>query len=278
MPAAKGDMAESNVMGLLVRVGGATEGVLAYVGGLAQLTGRALLLVFLSPLKRGRSLQRAIHQAMAVGVTAIPIVSLITFFIGLIMALQGAYELKKLGAMQMVPALVAVSVTRELGPLITAIVVIGRSGSAFAAEIGTMRVTEELDALSTMALDPVAFLVAPKFIAMAIMVPCLAIWADFMGVLGGCSFGITGGGFSAVGYFITTRNALVLSDVMTGVVKSFVFGLIITAVGCQEGFSTGAGAEEVGRSTTSAVVISILMVILVDVVFTALFYLTGGLT
>ncbi len=265
-------------MGFLVRLGGATEGVLAYLGGLAELTWRAFLLVLVSPLKRSRSLQRAIHQAMAVGVTAIPIVSLITFFIGLIMALQGAYELKKLGAMQMVPALVAVSVTRELGPLITAIVVIGRSGSAFAAEIGTMRVTEELDALSTMALDPLAFLVAPKFVAMAIMVPCLAVWADFMGVIGGLSFGVTGGGFSAVGYFLTTRNALVLSDVMTGVIKSFVCGIIITAVACQEGFSTGAGAEEVGRSTTSAVVVSILMVILVDVVFTALFYLTGGLS
>jgi phospholipid/cholesterol/gamma-HCH transport system permease protein len=271
-------MAETGALGLLVRVGGATEGILAYLGGLAQLTGRALLLLIVSPLKRGRSLQRAVHQAMAAGVSAVPIVSLITFFVGLIMALQGAYELKKLGAMQMVPALVAVSVSRELGPLITAIVVIGRSGSAFAAEIATMRVTEELDALSTMALDPVAFLVAPKFIAMAIMVPCLTVWADFMGMLGGCSFGIAGGGFSAAGYFISTRNALVLSDVMTGVVKSFVFGLIITAVGCQEGFSTGAGAEEVGRSTTSAVVISILMVILVDVVFTALFYMTGGLT
>jgi phospholipid/cholesterol/gamma-HCH transport system permease protein len=272
------EMAQANVMGYLVRLGGATEGVFAYLGGLAELTGRALLLVVASPLKRGRSLQRAVHQAMASGVTAIPIVSLITFFIGLIMALQGAYELKKLGAMQMVPALVAVSVTRELGPLITAIVVIGRSGSAFAAEIATMRVTEELDALSTMALDPVAFLVAPKFLAMAVMVPCLTVWADLMGVLGGCAFGITGGGFSTLGYFTNTRNALVLSDVMTGVVKSIVFGLIITAVGCQEGFSTGAGAEEVGRSTTSAVVVSILMVILVDVVFTALFYLTGGLS
>ena len=272
-------MARAHVKtGLLVQVGGVTEGVFAYLGGLAQLTGRALMLVVFSPLKRGRGVQRAIHQAMASGVGAIPIVSLITFFIGLIMALQGAYELKKLGAMQMVPALVAVSVTRELGPLITAIVVIGRSGSAFAAEIATMRVTEELDALSTMALDPVAFLVAPKFVAMAVMVPCLVVWADLMGVLGGCSFGITGGGFSLAGYFTNTRNALVLSDVMTGVIKSFVFGLIITAVGCQEGFSTGAGAEEVGRSTTSAVVISILMVVLVDVVFTALFYMTGGLS
>jgi phospholipid/cholesterol/gamma-HCH transport system permease protein len=262
----------------LVRVGGAAEGSLAYLGGLAQITGRALMTVVVSPLKRGRSMERAIHQAMHVGVGAVPIVSLITFFIGVIMALQGAYELKKLGAMQLVPALVAVAISRELGPLITAIVVIGRSGSAFAAEIGTMRVTEELDALETMALDPMAFLVAPKFVAMAIMVPCLAVWSDFMGVLGGCSFGILGGGFSAAGYFASTRNSLVVSDVMTGVVKSFVFGIIITAVGCHEGFSTGAGAEEVGRSTTSAVVLSILMVILVDVVFTLLFYLTGGLT
>jgi phospholipid/cholesterol/gamma-HCH transport system permease protein len=104
------------------------------------------------------------------------------------------------------------------------------------------------------------------------------VWSDFMGVLGGCSFGATAGGFSATGYFTITRDSLVVSDVMTGIVKSFVFGLIITAVGCHEGFSTGAGAEEVGRSTTSAVVLSILMVIFVDVVFTALFYLTGGLT
>jgi phospholipid/cholesterol/gamma-HCH transport system permease protein len=263
---------------VLVRMGNSAESCLSYLGGLAQLTGRALALVLFSPLKRSRGLNRAIHQAMATGVSAIPIVSLITFFIGVIIALQGAYELKKLGAMQFVPALVAVSITRELGPLITAIVVIGRSGSAFAAEIGTMRVTEELDALEAMALDPMAFLVAPKFVAMAVMVPCLAVWADFMGVLGGCSFGVTAGAFSAIGYFTMTRDSLVVSDVMTGIVKSFVFGLIITAVGCQEGFSTGAGAEEVGRSTTSAVVLSILMVIIVDVVFTALFYLTGGLT
>jgi phospholipid/cholesterol/gamma-HCH transport system permease protein len=113
---------------------------------------------------------------------------------------------------------------------------------------------------------------------MAIMVPCLAVWSDLMGVLGGCSFGISGGGFSVLGYFTATRDALVVGDVVTGILKSFVFGLIITAVGCQAGFSTGAGAEEVGRSTTTAVVLSIFMVILVDVVFTALFYLTGGLT
>jgi len=260
----------------LAEVGAATGRSVAYVGGLAEISGRSLAQLFLSPLKRGRLLQRAIHQAMSVGVGAIPILSLITFFVGIIIALQGAYELQRLGAMQLVASLVAISITRELGPLLTAIVVIGRSGSSFAAEIGSMRVNEELDALKTMALDPVAFLVTPKFLAMAVMVPCLAIWADLMGVLGGCVFGLIGGGFTLSGYLIATRDALQLRDITSGCIKSLVFGIVITAVGCYEGFSTGAGAEEVGRSTTSAVVISILLVILIDLLFTGLFYVSGG--
>jgi phospholipid/cholesterol/gamma-HCH transport system permease protein len=257
-------------------VGAATGRSIAYVGGLAELSAKSLRLLFLSPLKRRRMLQRATHEAMAAGVGAIPIVSLITFFVGVIIALQGAYELQRLGAMQLVSGLVAIAITRELGPLITAIVVIGRSGSAFAAEIGTMRVTEELDALETMALDPVAFLVTPKFLAMAVMLPCLAIWADLMGILGGSLFGVFGGGYTFGGYLLATRDALLLRDITSGVIKALVFGMVITAVGCHEGFTTGSGAEEVGRSTTSAVVISILLVILIDLVFTALFYLARG--
>ncbi len=146
----------------VAELGAATGRTIAYVGGLAEICAKSLRLLFLSPLKRSRMLQRAVHEAMAVGVGAIPIISLITFFVGVIIALQGAYELQRLGAMQLVASLVAISITRELGPLVTAIVVIGRSGSAFAAEIGTMRVTEELDALETMALDPLAFLVVPN--------------------------------------------------------------------------------------------------------------------
>ena len=263
-------------MPFVADVGAATEQSVAYVGGLAQLFGKSLWLLFMSPLKRGRILQRGVHEAMVAGVGALPIISLITFFVGVIIALQGAYELQRLGAMQLVASLVSISITRELGPLVTAIVVIGRSGSAFAAEIGTMRVTEELDALETMALDPVAFLVVPKFLAMAVMMPCLAIWADFIGVLGGSVFGVIGANFTFGSYLIATRDALLMRDVTTGVVKSLVFGLVITAVGCQEGFSTGVGAEGVGHSTTSAVVISILLVILIDLVFTALFYAARG--
>src|SRR5215467_6883123 len=262
----------SGLLPVLDGIGGRATRILAYVGGLAELVGRALAALFVSPLKRGRSFGRAVHQAMAVGVLAVPIITLITFFVGVIIALQGAYGLQRLGAIQLVAGLVAISITRELGPLVAAIVVIGRSGSAFAAEIGAMRVSEELDALKTMALNPIDFLVAPKLAAMAIMLPCLTIWSDLMGVLGGALFGVAGAGFTFGGYFIATREALALRDVTTGIAKSLVFGIVITAVGCYEGFSTGAGAEEVGRSTTSAVVISILLVVLIDLMFTYLFY------
>lgn len=213
---------------------------------------------------------------MAVGVSAIPVISFITFFIGVIMALQGAYELKRFGAIHLVADMVAISITRELGPLVTAIVVIGRSGSAFAAEIGTMRVTEELDAIETMALHPVAFLVTPKLLAMLVMMPCLTIWADLMGVLGGSAFGMIGASYTFGTYLAATRDALFMRDIITGLVKSVVFGVVITGVGCQEGFSTGAGSEQVGRSTTSAVVTSIFLVVFVDLIFTGIFYITSG--
>jgi phospholipid/cholesterol/gamma-HCH transport system permease protein len=212
---------------------------------------------------------------MQAGVGALPILSLITFFIGLILALQSAYELRKFGAMTFVASAVAISMTRELGPLITAIVVIGRSGSAFAAEIGTMKVTEEIDALETMAIDPIQFLVTPKFIAMIVMLPCLTIWANSMGILGGALFGVTQADFTLVNYIDSSLDALFLRDVVSGLIKSVMFGITITAVGCHEGLSTGAGAEQVGRSTTRAVVASIFLVILVDLVFTTLFFFTS---
>src|SRR5271154_4114024 len=222
-------------MPFLNNIGEATIDGMAYMGSLARLTGGVAKAVFVEPF-RGHPLRwsRAIHQAMSVGVEAIPIVSLISFFIGLILALQGAYELRQLGALQLVAGMVAVSVTRELGPLMTAVMVIGRSGSAFAAEIGTMKVNEEIDALETMALEPVRFLVAPKFLAMILMLPCLTTWADFMGVVGGGVFGVTSGPFTWQSYFLATLNALVKRVILTGLVKSVMFGVVITAVGCLE--------------------------------------------
>lgn len=258
-------------------IGEGTIHVLAYLGGITRLTGEAARSVFIDPF-RGRKLNlgRAIHQAMECGVAALPIVSLISFFVGLIFALQGAFELRRLGAIQLVANAVAISMTRELGPLMTAIVVIGRSGSAFAAEIGTMKVNEEIDALETMALEPVPFLVAPKFLAMMLMVPCLTMWSDLMGVVGGGTFGVTSAQFTWATYFQASLNAIELRDLLLGLLKAFMFGVVITAVGCKEGFSTGLGSEEVGKSTTSAVVKSIFLVVAVDLIFTAVFYFTAA--
>jgi len=255
------------------KVGASVLDGISYVGSLTTLSARAAYFTFIAPFRgKPARIQRSISQAMEAGVRALPILSLITFFIGLILALQAAYELRRFGAMGFVASAVALSMTRELGPLITAVIVIGRSGSAFAAEIGTMKVTEEIDALETMAIDPVGFLVAPKFVAMIIMVPCLTIWANFMGILGGVLFGVLKADFTFQRYITASLEALFLRDVITGLIKSFMFGITITAVGCQEGFNTGGGAEQVGRSTTKAVVVSIFLVILVDLIFTMLFF------
>jgi len=250
---------------------------LAYLGALATLGSRAAYYSFIAPFQ-GKPLrfQSAASQAMEVGVRALPILSLITFFIGLILALQSAYELNKLGAMNLVAKAVALSMSRELGPLITAIVVIGRSGSAFAAEIATMKVTEEIDALEVMAISPVNFLVTPKFLAMIIMLPCLTIWANTMGILGGARIGKAQADFTLGRYVQASLDSLYVRDILSGLIKSVMFGVTITAVGCLEGFSTGGGAEEVGRSTTRAVVISILLVVVVDLVFTAVFFFLGS--
>jgi phospholipid/cholesterol/gamma-HCH transport system permease protein len=263
-------------MSLTETIGSATINGVAYIGGLARLAAGSLRAVFVEPFHGKKfHISRSVHQAMAVGVEALPIVSLISFFIGTILALNAAYELRKFGALQVVASAVAISMTRELGPLMTAVVVIGRSGSAFAAEIGTMKVNEEIDALETMALEPVDFLVAPKFLAMLLMVPCLTVWADFMGVLGGGVFGVSAASFTWGSYIRATLEALQSRDITNGLIKAAMFGLTITAVGCQEGFSTGLGSEQVGRSTTSAVVKSIFMVVCVDLIFTAIFYFTA---
>lgn len=248
-----------------------------YLGGLAEIFSKATYWTFVAPF-RGKSVrwQATMRQMVVVGFDAVPIVSLISIFVGIIIALQGAYELKKFGALNYVVDMVAMAITRELGPLLTAIIVIGRSGSAFAAEIGTMKVGEEVDALETMGLNPIRFLVVPKYIAMLMMMPCLTIVADMAGVLGGAVFAMTNIGSSLWNYLHATVDALMMRDIVTGLIKSLVFAVLITKIGCYEGFSVEGGAEGVGRSTTSSVVRSIFCVIAADMVFTAIFYLTNG--
>jgi phospholipid/cholesterol/gamma-HCH transport system permease protein len=239
----------------------------------AKVMNDALYWTFVSPLKGGSVRFRAsISEMVNAGYYAVPIVSVISLFVGIILALQAAYQLKRVGALIYVANLVGVSLTRELGPIMTAIIVSGRSGSAFAAEIGSMKAAEEIDALITMGINPVRYLVVPKLIALMVMVPALTIIADLVGIFGGFLLATTALELHPYNYFQQTVNALLIKDVFTGLLKAWAFGIVITLVGAYQGFKVQGGAEEVGRRTTSSVVTSIFLVIIVDLFFTMLFY------
>ncbi len=228
---------------------------------------------FISPLKGKPIRCRAgISEMVKAGYDAVPIVAVISLFLGIILALQAAYQLRRVGALIYVANLVGVSITRELGPIVTAIIVSGRSGSSFAAEIGSMKVEEEVDALVTMGINPVRFLVVPKLVAMMIMVPALTVFSDCVGILGGFLLSVTALDIHPYNYFQQTVNSLLIKDVITGLTKAWAFGIMITIIGAHEGFKVRGSAEEVGKRTTAAVVASIFLVIILDLFFTALFY------
>lgn len=216
----------------------------------------------------------SVREMLNIGVNAFPMVALMAICAGFILAMQGAAELRRFGALHYVIELVAVGFTRELGPLLTAIAVSGRSGSAFSAEIGTMRVTEEIDALRVMAFDPIEFVLAPKFLAALVVVPCLSILSNACGILAGGIFMFFSTHLSLGMYIRYVLSSIELRDVMTGLVKSLAFAVIIVQVGCLEGFRVRGGPDAVGHSTTAAVVKSTFLVTLADAVFTAIFYLT----
>lgn len=199
-----------------------------------------------------------------VGVDALPIVGLISFLLGLIMAFMSAVQLQQFGANIYVASLVALSMVRELGPIMTAIIVAGRSGSAFAAEIGTMKVSEEVDALVTMGFKPALFLVAPKVIASVLVVPLLAMYSNMFAIAGGLLIGVTTLDLTVNGYMTQTMNTLSIFDINWGLFKSAIFAVLIATVGCFKGYQVRGGAASVGQATTSAVVTGIFLVILVD--------------
>ena len=206
------------------------------------------------------------------GADAVPIVVLINFLIGFVMAFQGAVQLKQFGANVFVADLVGLSVTRELAPLMTAIIVCGRSGAAFAAELGSMKVSEEIDALRTMGFGAMRFLVLPRVLALILVLPLLTLIADLVGIIGGLVVGLTTLDLSIAGYITETHKALKVWDVYSGVLKSVVFALAIGLVSCQQGLATTGGAEGVGRRTTAAVVTTLFSLILLDAGFTILFH------
>ena len=262
---------------VLENVGRKTIAHLDYVGSLnIQLwaTLRAMMnaLPFVGNPYRWKE---SVRQMLQIGVDALPMVALMAVCAGFILAMQGASELRRFGALHYVIDLVAIGFTRELGPLLTAVAVSGRSGSSFAAEIGTMKVTEELDSLRVMALEPVEFVLAPKYLAALITVPCLAVVSNVFGIVAGGLFMFFSTRLAPVLYFRYVLESIALQDVITGLIKSVAFATIIAHVGCLEGFRVHGGPDAVGRSTTSAVVKSTFLVIVADAVFTAIFYFTG---
>lgn len=209
------------------------------------------------------------------GVLALPITVMIVFLLGLITGYQGALQLKQFGADMFIANLVGISLTRELSPLMVAILVAGRSGSAFAAEIGSMKVSEEIDALTTMGFDKLEFLVLPRVLAVTLAMPFLVIICNVIGMIGGMIAAITTLDITISGYIGTMQSALTLWDIGTGVFKSIIFGSLIAMLGCYKGLNVKGGADAVGRYTTASVVAGVFLIILSDAVFTFIFQALG---
>ena len=229
-----------------------------------------------SALLRGRARFRRVdlmHAVESAGVGALGIVALINFLIGAVLAFVGAVQLQQFGASIYVASLVAIGITRELGALMTGIVMAGRTGASFAAVLGTMVVNEEVDALRTMGVKPVEFLVLPRVVATSLMLPALVAYADLMGILGGTFVGVAMLDLSAVEYLRTTQSSLALRHVMIGLVKSVAFGMVVALTGCYYGIRCGRTAAAVGEAATKAVVMGIVLVVIVDAVATVLLHL-----
>jgi phospholipid/cholesterol/gamma-HCH transport system permease protein len=227
------------------------------------------------PFKKKFVKPESIFNQMAfVGAGSFVIAAFVSFFTGIVIAMQSAYQLARFGANIYVAPMVAVGLARELAPVLTALVVAGRVGAAIAAELGTMKVTEQIEALETMALNPVRFLVVPRFLALLIMLPCLTVIADMIGIFGGFLVGVFNLRLDPYRYITFSFKFMQWKDVYTGLIKSVVFGITIAMVGCYTGLKTKGGAEGVGKSTTLSVVTSFILIILFDCILTGLFYFT----
>lgn len=261
--------------GFVAGVGRATAGILGDLKDLVAFTGElsvVLLWALLHP-HRVRWREFALN-CEKVGVNALPVVCLLGFLVGLIMAFQTAVPLERYGAVAVIPSIVSIAMVRELSPLITAIILAGRSGSAFAAEIGTMRVTQEVDALRTLGLDPVRFLAVPRVLAGILMAPLLTVFNILTGVAAGYIV-MASYGYSAQFYVDSVTGAVGYVDLVGGVAKTLVLGLVVAAIGCLRGLRTSKGPSAVGDSTTQAVVAGIVLIVVADMVFGVLYFSLG---
>ena len=259
----------------LESIGRTTNAFLKQSKEVLALFTQTLYWVFLGPLKKKPvSRKNLFAQTVFAGIDSVWIVFFVNLFIGMVLAMQSAYQLEQLGATIYVAALVGVSMTREIGPVLTSLVIAGRVGAAITAELATMKVTEQVEALETLSLNPVRYLAAPRFLALLLTLPCLVCVGNLVGMFGGFIIGTAQLHLTPGLYVDTTIRFLTTKDINTGLLKSAVFSMIISMVACHKGLSTEGGAEGVGRSTTQSVVMSFILVILADAALTFIFYFT----
>lgn len=239
-----------------------------YVGQLSILFGQVCACLVTPPYKGLRTLT----QSHRIGLGSFVISSLVAFFVGMIIALQMAYQMMQLSAEMYIPNIIAVSLTRELVPVLTALIVAGRVGAGIAAEIGSMTVTEQVDAMRAFAVNPVRYLVLPRFLGLMTMLPILTILADLIGICGGYIICVYKLNIGHEMFWKMTFLALAKKDIVTGLIKTFFFGMIIAIVGCHQGLNVKGGAEGVGKATTTAVVRSFIFIIMMDCFITFVFY------
>jgi phospholipid/cholesterol/gamma-HCH transport system permease protein len=261
---------------VLERIGtgaiGVADSVTAMFAFLGDMTVTFVRLFRMKARYRASDLWLLIQEC---GAQALPIVTLVTFLVGVILAFVGAVQLKQFGAQIYVANLVGIAMTRELGAMMTAILMAGRTGAAFAAQLGTMKVTQEIDALTTAGFSPMEFLVLPRLMALVLMMPLLCLYADFMGIAGGAAIGVGTLHLSWTTYVQQTADAVTLTDTAGGVFKSSVYGVLVALAGCLRGLQSGNSSAAVGDAATSAVVTGIVAIIVACGIFSVVFYMLG---
>ena len=238
-------------------------------------SGRVILLFYKTLIWTFRppfDIRNLLKQIEEVGIKSIPVVLITGTFTGMVLALQSYTGFKRFNAEAFVGTVVALSMTRELGPVLSGLMVSGRVGSAMAAELGTMQVTEQIDALYTLATNPIKYLIVPRFLASLIVMPILTVFTDVVGILGGYLVSVKLLGSNPTVYLRRTYDYLDLEDIYIGLFKAFIFGMIIATIGCYQGFNTRGGAEGVGIATTRAVVLSSLLILIANYFITAMFF------
>lgn len=247
------------------RVGRWAIHCLTGVGEMSLFVSQAVSFIVRPPFR----LKNLFKQMESIGVGSIPVVLITATFTGMVLALQSYHGFKRFNAEGLVGTVVALSMTRELGPVLTALIVAGRAGAAIAAELGTMKVTEQIDALATLAVHPIQYLVTPRLIAGVVMLPVLTILSDLIGIIGGYAVSVNLLGANAGVYIRRTTQYLELEDLLGGLLKAAVFGGIIAGISCYKGFKADGGAEGVGRATTGAVVVSEMLILISNYYVTA---------